>query len=51
MVNPEQGGVAKLQANGLLDMERVGHRQIATNNLEVRGIVEVAPGLPVILSK
>lgn len=51
LVDLEQKSVARLQLNGLLDAEGVGNGQIITDNLEVGGLVEVAPCLPVILSK
>lgn len=51
LVNLEEESIAGLEFDGLLDAERVGDGQIITDNLEVRGLVEVAPCLPVILSK
>ena len=51
LVDLEQESVAGLQLDGLLDAQRVGHGQVVTNDLEVGGLVEVAPGLPVILSE
>ena len=65
LVDLEEEGVAGLELDGLLDADGVGNGQIVTtlishrslkrdaghlpDNLEVRGLVEVAPGLPVIL--
>jgi hypothetical protein len=51
LVNLEQQGVGSLELNGLLDTQRVGYGQVVSNDLEVRGLVEVAPGLPVILGE
>lgn len=51
LVNLEEEGVARLELDGLLDAEGVGDSQVITDNLEVGGLVEVAPGLPVILSE
>lgn len=51
LVDLEEEGVARLELNGLLDAQGVGDSQVITDNLEVRGLVEVAPGLPVILSE
>lgn len=51
LVDLQEKGVAGLELNGLLDAQRVGDSQVITDNLEVRGLVEVAPGLPVVLSK
>ncbi|KAI6754374.1 hypothetical protein HG530_012888 [Fusarium avenaceum] len=51
LVDLEEEGVARLELNGLLDAERVGDSQIVTNNLDVLGLGEVAPGLPVVLSE
>lgn len=51
LVNLEQESVARLELDGLLDAQRVGDSQVITDNLEVGGLVEVAPGLPVVLSE
>lgn len=51
LVDLEEEGVARLELDGLLDAERVGDRQVVTDDLEVGGLVEVAPGLPVVLSE
>lgn len=51
LVHLEQEGVARLELNGLLDAQGVGDSQVITDNLEVRGLVEVGPGLPVVLSE
>jgi len=51
LVNLEQEGVARLELNGLLNAQGVGDSQVITNDLEVGGLVEVAPGLPVVLSE
>lgn len=51
LVDLEEKGVARLELDGLLDAEGVGDGQVITDNLEVGGLVEVAPGLPVILSE
>lgn len=51
LVNLQQKSVARLELDGLLDAEGVGDSQVITDNLEVGGLVEVAPGLPVVLSE
>lgn len=51
LVDLQEKGVARLELNGLLDAQRVGDSQVITDNLEVGGLVEVAPGLPVVLSE
>jgi hypothetical protein len=67
LVDLEQQGIARLELDGLLNELGVGDRQIVTmmneykiskkkpdylpNNLEVGGLVEVAPGLPVVLGE
>lgn len=51
LVDLEEKSVARLELNGLLDELRVGDGQIITNNLEVGGLEEVGPGLPIVLSK
>ena len=51
LVNLEEKGVASLELDGLLDAERVGDSQVITDNLDVLGLVEVAPSLPVVLSE
>lgn len=51
LVDLEEEGIAGLELNGLLDADGVGDGQVITDNLDVLGLVEVAPGLPVILSK
>lgn len=51
LVDLEEKGVARLELDGLLDAEGVGDSQVITDNLEVGGLVEVAPGLPVVLSE
>ena len=51
LVDLEEEGVARLELNGLLDAQGVGNGQVITDNLEVGGLVEVAPGLPIILSE
>lgn len=51
LVDLQQKSVARLELDGLLDAEGVGDSQIITDNLEVGGLVEVAPGLPVVLSE
>jgi hypothetical protein len=51
LVDLEEEGVARLELDGLLDSQRVGHSQVITDNLDVLGLGEVAPGLPVVLSE
>lgn len=51
LVDLEEESVARLELDGLLDAERVGDSQIVTDNLDVLGLGEVAPGLPVVLSE
>lgn len=51
LVDLEEESVARLELDGLLDAQGVGNGQVITDNLEVGGLVEVAPGLPVILSE
>mgnify|MGYP005989629891 CR=1 FL=1 len=51
LVDLEQEGVARLELDGLLDAERVGDSQVITDNLDVLGLGEVAPSLPVVLSE
>lgn len=51
LVDLQQKGVARLELDGLLDAEGVGDSQVITDNLEVGGLVEVRPGLPVVLSE
>ena len=51
LVDLEEESVARLLLDGLLDEFRVGDCQVVTNNLEVRGLEEVRPGLPVVLSE
>jgi hypothetical protein len=51
LVDLKQKSVAGLELDGLLDAQRVGDSQIITDNLEVGGLVEVAPGLPVVLGE
>lgn len=51
LVDLEEEGIAGLELNGLLDADGVGDGQVITDNLDVLGLVKVAPGLPVILSK
>ena len=51
LVNLEEEGVARLELDGLLDELGVGDGQVVTNNLEVGGLEEVGPGLPVVLSE
>ena len=51
LVDLEQESVARLELDGLLDAQRVGDSQVITDDLEVGGLVEVAPGLPVVLSE
>jgi hypothetical protein len=51
LVDLQEKGVAGLELNGLLNAQRVGDSQVITDDLEVGGLVEVAPGLPVVLSE
>merc|ERR1719282_1665852 len=51
LVDLEQKSVAGLGLDSLLDKGRVGDGQVITNDLEVRVLVEVRPGLPVLLSE
>ena len=51
LVDLEEESVARLLLDGLLDELGVGDCQIITDDLEVGGLVEVRPGLPVILSE
>lgn len=51
LVDLQEKGVAGLELDGLLDAQRVGDSQVITDNLEVGGLVEVRPGLPVVLSE
>jgi hypothetical protein len=53
LVDLEEEGVASLGLDGLLDELGVGDGKVITDDLEVRarGLVEVAPGLPVVLSE
>ncbi|KAI6759168.1 hypothetical protein HG531_013929 [Fusarium graminearum] len=51
LVDLEKESVARLELDGLLDAERVGDSQIITDNLDVLGLGEVAPSLPVVLSE
>ena len=51
LVDLEEEGIAGLELNGLLDADWVGDSQIISDNLEVRALEEVAPGLPVILGE
>ena len=51
LVDLEEEGVASLGLNGLLDELGVGDGKVIADNLEVGGLVEVAPGLPVVLSE
>lgn len=51
LVDLQEESVAGLLLDGLLDELRVGDCQVITNDLEVRGLEEVRPGLPVILSE
>jgi hypothetical protein len=45
----EEEAVASLLLDRRLDSQRVGHRQIITNDLNAALLREVCPGLPVIL--
>jgi hypothetical protein len=53
LVDLEEEGVASLGLDGLLDELGVGDGKVITDDLEVRarGLVEVAPGLPVVLGE
>lgn len=51
LVDLEEESVARLLLDGLLDELRVGDCEIITDDLEVGGLVEVRPGLPVVLSE
>lgn len=51
LVDLEEESIARLELNGLLDAERVGDSQVITDNLNVLGLGEVAPGLPVVLGE
>lgn len=51
LVDLEEKGVASLELDSLLDAKRVGDSQVITDNLDILGLVEVAPGLPVVLSE
>jgi hypothetical protein len=51
LVDLEQESVARLLLDGLLDELRVGDSQVVADNLEVGGLEEVRPGLPVVLSE
>lgn len=51
LIDLKQQGIARLQLNCLLDADGVRDSQVISDNLEIRRLVEVAPGLPVILSK
>lgn len=51
LVDLEEEGVASLGLDGLLDELGVGDGKVIADNLEVGGLVEVAPGLPVVLSE
>jgi hypothetical protein len=51
LVDLEEEGVARLELDGLLDADGVGDGQVIADNLEVGGLVEVAPRLPVVLSE
>ncbi|KAL2290733.1 hypothetical protein FJTKL_14732 [Diaporthe vaccinii] len=51
LVDLEQQGVGSLELDGLLDADGVGDSQVIPDDLDVLGLVEVAPGLPVILGE
>lgn len=51
LVDLQEKGIARLELDGLLDEGGVGDSQVITNDLEVGGLEEVGPGLPVILSE
>ena len=51
LVDLQEKGVAGLELNGLLNAQRVGDSQVITDNLNVLGLGEVAPGLPVVLGE
>src|SRR5690242_15417079 len=51
LVDLQEESVAGLLLDGLLNELRVGDCQVITNDLEVRGLEEVRPGLPVVLSE
>lgn len=51
LVDLEEKGVAGLLLDGSLDALGVSHSQVITDNLEVGGLEEVGPSLPVILSE
>lgn len=53
LVDLEQESVGRLELNGLLNAQRVGDGQVITDNLArgALGLVEVAPGLPVVLGE
>ena len=51
LVDLEEKGIASLKVDGLLDALGVGDSQIITDDLDVLGLVEVAPCLPVVLSE
>ena len=49
LVDLEEEGVAGLLLNGGLDAHGVGDSQVVTNDLDLGGLVEVGPRLPVVL--
>jgi hypothetical protein len=51
LVDLEKESVARLELNSLLDAEGVGDSQVITDDLDVLGLGEVAPSLPVVLSE
>jgi hypothetical protein len=51
LVDLEEKSVASLGLDSLLDELRVGDGKVIADNLEVGGLVEVAPGLPVVLGE
>ena len=51
LVDLEEKGVARLLFDSLLDELRVGDCQVITDNLEIGGLEEVRPSLPVVLSE
>ena len=51
LVDLEEERIGRLELDGLLDAERVGDGQVVSNDLDVLGLIEVAPGLPVVLGE
>lgn len=51
LVDLEEQGVARLLLDGSLDSERVGDGQVITDNLDLGRLVEVGPGIPVVLGE